>query len=76
MPIYEIYNPVTGETTSDYFTSYDEFQKYMESRPDLEQSFKINLGTGARSSSIKTDEGFKDLLKTIKKTNKGSTMDV
>lgn len=77
MPIYETQNVKTKKVSSDFYTSYDSFKEYLKEHPELEQIItKLNIVTGKNVSSIKTDDGFKDLLKTIKKSNKGSNMDV
>lgn len=71
MPTYTFKNKITNEET-DRFISYNEYDKFVEENSDLERVFKpvrIVAGTGF---NIKTDNGFRDVLKRIKG---GSGMD-
>lgn len=78
MPIYKIVNKKTGEEIDDYFTSYSELTEFLTQNPHLTTGVpdRLNIATGARASSFKTDDSFKDLLKSVKKGSPGSKMEI
>lgn len=75
MPIYTFRNKNTNEET-DQIISYVNYDNFVNEHPDLERVFKpvrIVSGTGF---SIKTDNGFRDVLKRIKKgSGRDNTID-
>jgi len=78
MPTYNLLKKETGEMFEEYFTSYQEMEAFLLENPEyiLGAPSSVNLATGSNISSFKTDDGFKDLLKSIKKSNKGSNIEV
>lgn len=78
MPIYKLINKNTGEEKNEYFTSYCALEEYLKDNDHIITGVpdKLNISTGTNISSFKNDDSFKDLLKTIKKTNPNSKMEV
>ena len=77
MPSYSFYNTKTEEYFTEWYDSYKDVEKYVEANPH------INWLCGAQPTAdpirlgrTKTDDNFKDLLKTIKKGNPKSTIDI
>ena len=77
MPRYSFYNTETEEYFSEWFGSYKDVEKWIEENPH------INWLCGTpptadpmRIGRMKPDSNFTDLLKTIKKGNPKSTIDV
>jgi len=69
MPTYVLINTETGEEYEEFFLSYTALQEHLAANPSLAQGVHaINIVSG-HGSSFKTDNGFKDLLKQIKKNN-------
>jgi hypothetical protein len=74
MPIYTLHNSKTNKT-------YDEELKYSEYKDLLDLNPHITRVWGLSSKpkfvsghNVKPDDGFRDVLKHIKKNNKGSDM--
>ena len=74
MPTYDIRDKKTGRVT-EVFMTYEELLAYLRANPDKE---KLLAGpmivSGVASKRMKPNEGFRDILRTIKKANKGSTI--
>jgi hypothetical protein len=77
MPEYTLINTITNERKEVYW-SFDRLTNYLEENPDWNKAItapKIVSGTGDVLS--KTDDSWKDVLKTIKKgAGKGNTINV
>lgn len=72
MPTYQFVNKETGETF-DIFMSIHDLDKYKEDNPHLEQyhdSFPGVVGSAGIKNQV--PDGFRDVLKSIKKANIGS----
>lgn len=72
MPTYQFVNKDTGETF-DIFMSIHDLDKYKEDNPHLEQyhdSFPGVVGSAGIKNQV--PDGFRDVLKSIKKANIGS----
>lgn len=72
MPTYQFMNKDTGETF-DIFMSIHDLDKYKEDNPHLEQyhdSFPGVVGSAGIKNQV--PDGFRDVLKSIKKANIGS----
>lgn len=72
MPTYQFLNKDTGETF-DIFMSIHDLDKYKEDNPHLEQyhdSFPGVVGSAGIKNQV--PDGFRDVLKSIKKANIGS----
>ena len=77
MPTYTIKNKATGKIFQTDIIKYSALEQLLGSDHDLELQLstpKIISGTGGVLS--KTDEGWKDTLKQIKKNNPGSNIKV
>tara|TARA_Y100000114_G_scaffold96848_1_gene90134 strand:+ start:988 stop:1236 length:249 start_codon:yes stop_codon:yes gene_type:complete len=75
MPTYEFRNKETGEITEERM-SFTVLDKYKEDNPHLEQYHSTYPGLVADAHvRDKRPDGFKDVLKSIKKANPGSTID-
>lgn len=76
MPNYTFRNKITGEEWTDFYT-ISQREKYLNENPDVEQTilFATPLCDPTRIGiTSKPDSGFRDVLKTIKKKYKGSTI--
>ena len=72
MPTYQFMNKDTGETF-DIFMSIHDLDKYKEDNPNLVQyhdSFPGVVGSAGIKNQV--PDGFRDVLKSIKKANIGS----
>ena len=75
MPTYEFRDNETGETFEKRMSILD-LDKYKEDNPNLEQYHSTYPGLVADAHvRDKRPDGFKDVLKSIKKANPGSTID-
>ena len=75
MPTYEFRDKDTGETFEKRMSMLD-LDKYKEDNPNLEQYHSTYPGLVADAAiKDKRPDGFKDVLKSIKKANPGSTID-
>jgi ribosome-interacting GTPase 1 len=74
MPTYT-FRDTTTNIDEDIFMKYSEVESYLENNPS-----KIKIVTapsiisGVQSGTNKPDEGFRDILRTIKKNNRRSTI--
>lgn len=76
MPTYVLIDKATGEEWEEFFTSYTSLQEYLTEHPEHEQGVHaLNIVSG-HGASFKTDDGFKDLLKQVKKRNRGAKIDI
>ena len=72
MPIYSFKN----KDTEEYFEqmmSYDDKLKYLEDNPNIESV--LTIPTVGYNDAKKPDDGFRDILKSIKTRNPGSQID-
>lgn len=74
MPTYKFLNKLTGEEFSE-FMSITECNSYLKDNPHLEQLVNGFPVLGYSIVRGKPADGFRDLLKSIKKGNKGSKID-
>lgn len=76
MPNYNFRNNETQEEFTE-FMSMSDLDEYLEANPHIEQiPSAINLHSGTGLGVRKTDEGFKDLLRSKKSFYKNSTINV
>lgn len=75
MPIYSIKNDKTGEVY-EVVLSYTELQDYLRETPDVQQIFTKfpSMGDPVRLGRVKIDDGFNDVLKSIKSKHHQSTV--
>lgn len=71
MPTYTFEHKKTGKQ-HDVVMPYSELDKYLSDNPSLFQVFKFG---GFSGGTGKPDEGFRDILREIKKANPGSTVE-
>lgn len=75
MPLYVLQDTNTEEIT-EHLMSWSALQDFLAANPQqklLPASPAIVSGVSGR---LKTDEGFRDILRTIKSKHRGSTVDV
>lgn len=76
MPNYSFLNKETNEEFED-FMSISAMTEFLENNPHIVRTIKnIEFVSGNGGVHTKTADGFKDILRTIKKNNPGSTIDV
>jgi hypothetical protein len=75
MPTYRFKNTKTGEVYEE-FMKISERDSFLEENPDIEQLVygAPGLADAARIGRMKPSDGFRDVLREIKKKNKGSTI--
>ena len=74
MPKYVFENTKTGEVYEDFMT-ISSMEELLEKNPHIRQiPGAPQIVSGVSSGRNKPDSGFRDLLKTIKKANPGSTV--
>lgn len=75
MPTYRWLNPETGEEW-DEFMSMTERDQFVKDNPHLQQVPNASFAfvDTVRLGRTKPDAGFRDLVKQIKKNNRGSTI--
>ena len=75
MPTYLIKNTET-DTEEEVFMSYGTLQEYLSINPHLKQVHKSShIVGGVRDVFSRTDDGWKDVIKSIKKgSGKGNTV--
>lgn len=75
MPIYQYKNEETGEVT-DHYMSISSMEEFEKENPHMKKVIHAPaIGDSVRMGVRKTDEGFNDLLKSIKKNKPGSTIE-
>lgn len=76
MPLYTLINKETGEEVEHFFSSWKDKDAFLEDNPDLKQKLVApNMVSQVGSNLSKTDDGWKDLLKTVKKgSGRGNTI--
>ncbi len=74
MPIYQYKNEKTGEVT-DKFMSISDMEQFEIDNPHMKKMIQaVTFGDSARMGIRKIDDGFNDILKSVKKNNPGSTI--
>ena len=71
MPSYKFLNKDTNEEV-DIFMSISERDMFLQENPNMEQLVNGAPSIGYSTLTKKPDNGFRDILKTIKKNNRGS----
>ncbi len=73
MPTYKFQNKKTGQVTEE-FMSISALDPFLQENPDLEQLVNGFPGIGYNTVTSKPADGFRDILRSIKKANsKGIT---
>lgn len=67
MPIYDFRNKETGEIT-EVSLRISELDQYKQSHPEMEQ-VHLSAANLVSDAGIKPDDGFRDVLKSIKKAS-------
>jgi len=74
MPIYQYKNEETGEVT-DKLMSIADMEQFDIDNPHMKKIIHAPaIGDAMRLGVRKIDDGFNDILKTVKKNNPGSTI--
>lgn len=73
MPTYTFRNKKTGEEYTRYLSLSDR-EKYLEENPDVEQLI-VKPNGFVTGHNMKPDDGFRDILRNIKKNYPGSTIE-
>ena len=70
MPMYNITNTETNETTEEAFTSWNALQEHLRANPHLKQGLSTPEFVSQHGSTLsKTSDGWKDHLNAIKKNS-------
>ena len=75
MPLYVLENIKTKESFQE-LCSWNQLQEILASNPEYKLLPAAPAIVSGVSGRYKTDEGFKDILRTIKKRHRNSTIDV
>lgn len=75
MPLYRLIDTET-EQTEEHFLSWAALQEYLSENPTKKLLPAAPAIVSGVSGQMRPDEGFKDILRNIKKHNRGSTIDV
>lgn len=75
MPMYDLLNTDTNEET-EVLMKWSELQTYLSENPNIKLLPAAPAIVSGVAGRMRTDEGFKDVLRTIKRNNRGSTIDV
>jgi len=76
MPYYTFFHKETGEE-KEMFLSISERDTFLKENPEYDQAVTSPIiGDPVLHGRVKPDKEFTNLLKTIKKSNHGSTIDV
>lgn len=67
MPTYLFRNKETGEEFEEFMLKISELEPYLEANPHLEQLVHGCPGLGYNIHTKKPDDGFRDVLRAIKK---------
>jgi len=74
MPTYTFRDTITN-VDEDIFIKYSEIESYLTNNPNKIKIITApSIISGVESGSNKPDEGFRDILRTIKKNNRRSTI--
>jgi len=74
MPTYT-FRDTTTNIDEDVFIKYSEVESYLTNNPTkIKIATSPSIISGVQSGSNKPDEGFRDILRTIKKNNRRSTI--
>lgn len=78
MPLYTLIDNETNQELERFFSSWKDKDAFLEENPGFKQKLMaIKIASGAGSTLSKTDDGWKDLLKTVKKgSGRNNTIDV
>jgi predicted nucleic acid-binding Zn ribbon protein len=74
MPTYSFIDTNTGEEFSE-FMSMSELETFLMTNEHIQQTI-LNSNLVTKVGGLKPADGFKDVLKAIKKSNPGSTIEV
>lgn len=76
MPTYTFINTETNEEFEMVFSSFSKKDSYLEQNPTIKQTITSppGLGDPIRLGIRKPDDAFRDKLKDIKRTHRGSTV--
>lgn len=66
MPTYTFINTETDEEFEEFFQTFDKRQEYLSENPNIQATIRYAPKVGYNDSK-KPDEGFRDLLRDIKK---------
>lgn len=75
MPIYRILNTTTN-IEEEHLMSWDVLQTYLAAHPEYKLQPAAPAIVSGVSGQMKPSEGFRDILRNIKKNHRGSTIDV
>jgi len=73
--MYDLLNTDTNEET-EVLMKWSELQTYLSENPNIKLLPAAPAIVSGVAGRMRTDEGFKDVLRTIKRNNRGSTIDV
>ena len=78
MPTWSFRNEQTGEEFDEFFSTHSKKEAWMAENGHMTQIYRTAplIVSGVGLSGPKIDDGFRDLLKNIKKKNAGSNMEV
>ena len=76
MPYYTIRNNDNGETSEEWFSSFQQLTEFLENHPNCSQVLVAPKIVSAHGSTLsKTSQGWKDLLGKVKKNSgRGNTI--
>lgn len=75
MPTYRLIDTQTEET-EEHFLSWAALQEYLSKNPTKQLLPAAPAIVSGVSGQMRPDEGFKDILRNIKKNHRGSAIDV
>lgn len=75
MPIYTIRDSAT-EQTEEVNMTYSKLEHFLKNNPNKTQVLSAPRIVSGVAGQRKPDEGFRDILRNIKKTNRRSTMNI
>ena len=75
MPTYNFVNTETGEEYEEFFTSFSAKDTFLAENPHIKQlPSSFGIGDPIRMGQQKPSDGFRDILRNIKKKHRGSTV--
>lgn len=75
MPVYTIKDNKTGHQ-EDVMMAYSELERFLKTHPGKSQVMSAPRIVSGVAGQRRPDEGFRDVLRNIKKNNRRSTMNV
>lgn len=75
MPVYTIKDNKTGHQ-EDVMMAYSELERFLKTHPNKSQVMSAPRIVSGVAGQRRPDEGFRDVLRNIKKNNRRSTMNV